>query len=394
MGLESSARALLFLAFVCVSIQAFDFNIILLSYKNGFWFGSVIPLVLGNNSYMKIEFLSHFVSPVSRRPLEIGHIEEEEFGEIKTGELVVRDTKERYDIKNFIPRFVTPDNYAASFGKQWNRYKQVQIDRFNGLTITADRFYKGTQWSKEELNGERILEVGCGAGRFTQIMLDAGAIVYSGDFSAAVDANWSNNGPHPRLNLFQGDIYQLPLPYNFFDKVFCYGVLQHTPDVKQAFMSLVPFLRSGGKIAIDVYKQPQRWPSRWSCKNVWRPITTRLSHNVTFRVIEWYVPRWIPIDNWIERHAPYRIKRLINGLIPCYNYTRASWAKEMNPDQIKQWAILDTFDALTPKYDQPQEASEVESWFREADLRDSYVGPGEHGFIKGNARRFQSPSAK
>jgi 2-polyprenyl-3-methyl-5-hydroxy-6-metoxy-1,4-benzoquinol methylase len=75
--------------------------------------------------------------------------------------------------------------------------------------------------------------VGSGAGRFTQILLRSGAQVFSGDYSSAV-AN---------LNLFQGDIYHLPVPEAHFDKVFCYGVLQHTPDVKKAFMSLVPYVK-------------------------------------------------------------------------------------------------------------------------------------------------------
>ena len=337
---------------------------------------------------MHVNRASAFVSPVTRLPLEIGKIHEEEYGEIKSGHLVAPGTDESYAIKNFIPRFVKEGGYADSFGKQWNRYRKVQIDKFNGLSNSRDRFYIGTEWSEDELKGQRILEVGSGAGRFTQIMLEAGAELYTCDFSSAVEANWANNGPHERLTIFQADIYNLPVPYNYFDKVFCYGVLQHTPDVKKAFMSLIPFFKSGGKIAIDVYSKPKiKWPSRFASKYLWRPITKRLPHKLLFNIVEWYVPRWVPIDNWSQKHMHWRLARLLEGLVPCINYSKAPWAKGFTEEQIIEWAVLDTFDALSPAYDYPQVIPTVQAWCEEAQLRNIKVARGAQGNIKANAEK-------
>ena len=47
----------------------------------------------------------------------------------------------------------------------------------------------------------------------------------------------------------------MPFRDGFFDKTFCIGVLQHTPDVKKAFDSLVKKVRSNGILVIDVYKK-------------------------------------------------------------------------------------------------------------------------------------------
>jgi uncharacterized protein YbaR (Trm112 family) len=93
---------------------------------------------------------------------------------------------EIYRIKKSIPRFVGDDNYTDSFGFQWNLYKKTQIDKFNGLSISKDRFYKETQWEEGSLKNKCVLECGSGAGRFTQILCDAGAVVYSIDYSNAV----------------------------------------------------------------------------------------------------------------------------------------------------------------------------------------------------------------
>jgi SAM-dependent methyltransferase len=335
---------------------------------------------------MKRDAVGVFRCPQSNLPLEIEDAVEDANGDIKSGQLVCRSTGARYPIRDFIPRFVPDDGYAANFGKQWNRYRLVQLDSANDFTLTEDRFYRGTEWTRDELAGQRVLEVGSGAGRFTQILLRANAQVFSGDYSSAVDANWKSNGPHPNLHLFQGDIYQLPVPTAYFDKVFCYGVLQHTPDVKKAFMSLVPFLKPGGKIAVDVYSKVN-WPSRWSAKYVWRPLTTRIRHETLFNVVEWYVPRWLKADTWLRAHAPGRVMRYIDGLVPCNDYRGADWARGMSDEQLKAWAVLDTFDALSPKFDLPQDAETVRAWFQEAQLCAISVGRGAHGNIKGNASR-------
>ena len=48
------------------------------------------------------------------------------------------------------------------------------------------------------------------------------------------------------------------------------------------------------------------------------------------------------------------------------------------------WAILDTFDALAPKFDQPQTLEELHRWFRQAGLSNVRVEHGSNG-IAGNA---------
>jgi len=322
-------------------------------------------------------------SPLTKNDLRLEEAEVEA-GEVRKGKLVDEETAESFDIIEFIPRFVSDSSYAQSFGDQWNLYRRTQIDRFNGTSLTRDRFFRDTGWSRDDLKGQRILEAGCGAGRFTQVLLDTGAEVFSVDYSSAVDACWSNNGPHPSLVLCQADLYRLPFKENFFDKVFCYGVLQHTPDVRKAFLSLLPFLKPGGQIAIDVYRKMPR-TTRWTSKFWYRPITTRLSRRTMRKIIEWYVPRWIPVDNFFQRIPIART--VVPAIVPCWNYTGDL---PLPPDQVTQWAILDTFDALTPTYDSPQTVESVTSWFVDAELEEVTVRAGGNGIL-GNARK--SPGA-
>jgi SAM-dependent methyltransferase len=298
----------------------------------------------------------------------------------ETNDALVSPAGARYPIRGGIARFVADEAYTASFGEQWRRYRLTQIDRENGTRITADRLYETSGWRPSDLAGQHVLEVGCGAGRFTQVLLDAGAFVTAVDYSSAVEACLENNRDRSELLVVQADLFALPLAEKTFDRVLCYGVLQHTPDPARAFRALLPFLRPGGHLAVDCYRKTP-WTNRWTAKYWWRPLTRRLPPNVLRRVVEAYVPRWLPIDTAVQR-IPI-LWRLIPAIVPCYNYTGML---PLTREQVVSWAVLDTFDGLAPRFDLPQTLETVRSWFDEARLEDIQVRPGGTGIV-GTARR-------
>jgi len=117
---------------------------------------------------------------------------------IKYGWLVSSEGR-RYPIRDFIPRFVPETTYADSFGLQWNRFRKTQLDSYTKQPISVERFYKASGWRPEELKGRLVLDVGCGAGRFAEVVLSAGARVVAIDYSNAVDACYANLGNNPNL---------------------------------------------------------------------------------------------------------------------------------------------------------------------------------------------------
>ena len=71
-------------------------------------------------------------------------------------------------------------------------------------------------------------------------------MVISFDYSKAVEANFQSNGAHKNLLLIQASIYEMPFSDEIADKIFCFGVLQHTPNAKEAINALVKKLAGGG----------------------------------------------------------------------------------------------------------------------------------------------------
>lgn len=296
-------------------------------------------------------------------------------GEVLDGELTCESCGHSYAIKGGIPRFVPSSNYADSFGYQWNIHAKTQLDSHSGLPISADRLFGVTGWSRD-LTGERVLEAGSGAGRFTEPLLSTNAEVFTFDFSTAVDANWANNHAKGRMNLFQGDIFNIPARQGVFDKVMCLGVLQHTPDPEAAFRSLTKYVKPGGQLAVDAYTRDLRSWMQW--KYLLRPITKRMDKERLYRRIERLTPPLVPVAAFLRS----KLGRFGGRLLPIIQYAHLGLDKELNT----QWAILDTFDMYSPAHDHPQSIPTLRRWFTEAGFTDIDVRHGPNGVV-GTGRR-------
>jgi len=333
---------------------------------------------------MNEDHLRHFVCPSCQGALFLDRAYEIERDHIKNGCLVCSTTQHRFEVSAFIPRFVLPDDNTSAFGFEWNRHAKVQFDSVNGMHLSEERFFQETNWPKD-LSGQKILEVGSGAGRFTEIALQTGAQVFSVDASRAVDANWNNNGMHPNLVLCQASLYELPFPKAYFDKVFCFGVLQHTPDVAGAFASIAEVVRPGGELAVDAYNK-NYWRNFHRPMYLIRPITTRLSHERLHRWLSWSVPRLLPVSSWLRDNIPF-VGRQVAALIPIANYNGVFPTKSV--ELLEEYAILDTFDTLSPKYISPQRPESVHQWFVKAGYEHIEFNNATRFAVRGTRKRIQ-----
>jgi hypothetical protein len=58
----------------------------------------------------------------------------------------------------------------------------------------------------------------------------------------------------------------------------------------------------------------------------------------------------------------------------------------LSAQQRREWAVLDTFDWLSPRYDQPQTADTLRAWAHEADLADVFVHHPAHLSLRARRR--------
>lgn len=319
---------------------------------------------------MKTELLELLLCPKTgqRLRLEGGNSAAREF---ETGWLVSEDGRERYAVLRGIPRFVPESNYADNFGMQWNHFRQTQLDSHSGHPISTERFWHATGWKPEQLRDQWVLDAGCGAGRFAEVALLAGAKVVALDYSSAVVACYANLKQHPNLHVVQGDIYAMPFAPESFPFVYSLGVLQHTPDVANAFAALPPMVKRGGRLCTDFYWKRIR--TMLHAKYLLRPMTKRMDQGKLFQLVQRWVPTLLAISQALGR-VPL-VGRGLKRIVPVADYTGRF---PLSDQQLLEWALLDTFDMLAPTYDNPQSAATVLEWFEQAGLVEVEVGHWSH----------------
>jgi ubiquinone/menaquinone biosynthesis C-methylase UbiE/uncharacterized protein YbaR (Trm112 family) len=316
---------------------------------------------------MRKEHLRHLVCPLCKKVLVIDEIVRQDADVIETGKLRCSQCMRKYEIIRSIPRFVPSQLYASGFGLEWTRHARTQYDRDSGVHLSETRFFDETKWPRN-LEGQLILEVGSGSGRFTEHAASTGAMVLSIDLSNAVEANYASNGAKPNVLIVQGNLYQMPFRENYFDKLFCIGVLQHTPDIREAFVRLPLFLKSGGNLVIDVYRKDGKFLNL----RCWiRFFTKHASPEKLYTGCKRYIERMWPLVRFLDKCGKTKFIGLL--LIPYYRQYGLSEA------MLKEWALLDLFDILSATYEHRVSLETVKQWFQGACMQNPEVHYGYNG---------------
>src|SRR5688572_9064622 len=98
---------------------------------------------------MKHDFIELLCCPSCRGEMALT-VTKEAFGEVEEGHFDCQSCRATYRIVRFIPRFVPAENYASSFGFQWNKFRRTQLDSHTGLPLSRERFYFSSGWSPQE----------------------------------------------------------------------------------------------------------------------------------------------------------------------------------------------------------------------------------------------------
>ena len=239
----------------------------------------------------------------------------------------------------------------SAYGLQWNTFRIIRPDEDRAT------FENRTGLNLADLKDKRVLDAGCGMGRYLRVAGEAGALVVGMDLSRAVDAARQLTREFPSVEVVQGDLLRLPFAEGSFDHVYSLGVLDHTPDPRRAFLNLTKLLKPGGRIVIWVY--PRERPALEAIINVHRAISRRLPLPVLVRLSRLMAPvgalkrRLMVSRNWLVCKTGVALNVLTIGV-------------SMHPDP--EVRVCDTLDWYAPKYLTRHTPEEVQGWFVEAGL--------------------------
>jgi len=286
----------------------------------------------------------------------------------------------RFSVLRNIPRLLqTQNNYADPFGEQWIEYRVTQLDSYTHTNISKERLRRclgDSLWeSLHQPDRVEILESGCGAGRFTEILLQLpAASVTSTDLSAAVEPNQVNCPLSDRHRILQCDINQLPFSPGQYDIVVCLGVIQHTKNPERTMEDLYRQVRPGGWLVIDHYTQTLSYYTKLS-EWLLRPILKRTSPARGLAITKALTRAFFPLHRAARNSKA--LQMLISRFSPLLTYYHLF--PQLNDQLQYEWAELDTHDSLTDFYKHLRSPRSIESTLRALGSVNIWVQRGGNG---------------
>jgi len=154
--------------------------------------------------------------------------------------------------------------------------------------------------------GDKVLDLGCGNGRFFEFLKDKDIDYIGVDFSEKLIEIAKEK--YPKIKFQVADVLNLPFPNNYFDKIYSIAVLHHIPSEKfriQFFEEARRILKPNGLFILTVWKTESKKNLNLFIKNTALRLTGKLEKGDTFRP-------WGNKD--AERYFHYLSEKELTGL--------------------------------------------------------------------------------
>lgn len=291
---------------------------------------------------MYLEHVQYLCDPYTKESLQVEIYES--YGDLVISGKLYSATNE-FPIQKGIPIFNFADksfDYSKSFGFQWKKWPYLQFEENNRSkpmqNHTTSMFRRITNLESTKLEPDNvILDVGCGSGRFIDLIANSNQLVIGIDSSEAVQSAYNKFMNNRKVLVCQADSMKLPLKNNSIDFAYSIGVLHHTENPKLGVSEIGRVLKSNASAAISVYGKSGYYDN--DIVQIYRKVFNRLAP--IFGQIPPLIYSYLVV--YLTRPI-YRMPKMGRILKPLLMYFPAIQLPDV------RWSILDTFDSVTPSF--------------------------------------------
>jgi SAM-dependent methyltransferase/uncharacterized protein YbaR (Trm112 family) len=248
-----------------------------------------------------------------------------------------------------------------AFGDEWQRFPDLH-DVHAGIFRW---YFEGP--GEPDWKHLRVLDAGCGMGRWLHFARREGAYAVGMDVSKAVDVAAAREDG----DFVQADLRCPPFPSGSFDLVYCLGVLHHLEDPVAGLRALAALVRAEGEVRFYVYRslEGEHWTKRVLLEGVTalRRVTTKIPYALV-SILAGAIAVAATVTTLLPRRLLRRFEwgaRLTRGL-PLVHYA----------DVPFRMLVAEQFDRLVAPLEGRFRRDEVEKWVEAAQLELVAVLPG------------------
>ena len=256
---------------------------------------------------------------------------------------------------------VQPDirGTAKAFGYEWTTHGD--LTKLYGQPQDVLREFGTFRIPDDFFAGKRVLDAGCGMGRWSWCALQKGVQEIRGfDLHEGIECAKRLCAGDPRAAFVKGNIFEPPFPAANFDSVMSIGVIHHTGDTRRAFASLAKLVKPGGRFFVQVYRT--RGAAMDRRMNALLKMTSRMPHSLLYALC-WsaVVARRTPVLKWLVQAINHYVLIVSHG-------RNRSFARN----------VADTFDWHCCPHRTYHTDREVIGWFEEEGFSDVYLTNPEY----------------
>jgi ubiquinone/menaquinone biosynthesis C-methylase UbiE len=261
---------------------------------------------------------------------------------------------------------------AESFGLEWTRHGQLNLLYASEADLWRE--FETFQIPPDLLQGKRVLDAGCGMGRWSYAAVKLGARHVVGfDLHDGVQAAKRLTHGVGHASFLKASIFALPFREESFDSIMSIGVLHHTGDTHRALRALLPILKPGGWLFVQVYA------TRGEAKDRRMAVLLRLTNRMPKRLlygvcVVLVAARYVPLLK--------NLVQVVNHFVQIVSFGkhRTFWRN-----------VADTYDWHCCPYRTFHTAEEIRQVLAEAGLeRIALTNPAYRGAINIVGRRPES----
>jgi ubiquinone/menaquinone biosynthesis C-methylase UbiE len=185
---------------------------------------------------------------------------------------MTQDVALKSEIRNWwatAPMTYGDDHGATTYHRLDGSVERVEIGSKRFFELADERFYRWNEpirgpagpfariFDYDRFRGRHVLEIGCGMGCMAMNWAQRGSAVTAVDLNPVAIAQTRRRFETFGLagEILEADAESLPFGDNYYHFAYSWGVLHHTPGIRQAIREIYRVLAPGGQIGLMLYNR-------------------------------------------------------------------------------------------------------------------------------------------